>query len=132
MEKRVLVIDDQEDVRELVSLSLKKLTPWETLSAGSGLEGIAVAEAEKPDAILLDMLMPGMDGPATLVALRERPATRAIPVIFLTGRPEMAEAEPAGVAGIILKPFDLFALPKRIAQILGWEAAARTAGGPMR
>ncbi len=128
MQKRILVIDDQEDVRELIGLSLKKLTSWEALAAASGAEGVAIAETEKPDAILLDMLMPGMDGAATLALLQQRHTTRGIPVIFLTGRPEMADAEPAGVAGVILKPFDLFALPKRIAQILGWETAAPAAG----
>ncbi len=129
MRKRILIIDDQEDVRELIGLSLHKLTEWEALHAGTGADGVALAETEKPDAILLDMLMPGMDGPATLAALRAKAATRGIPVIFLTGRPEMAEAEPVGVAGIILKPFDLFALPRRIAQILGWETSAPAAAG---
>ncbi len=109
-------------------MSLKKLARWETLEAASGPEDVDRAEAEQPDAILLDLYMPGMDGATVLTLLHKRERTRDIPVIFLTGKPDIADAESAGVAGIILKPFDLFALPKRIAQTLGWESAETAAG----
>jgi CheY-like chemotaxis protein len=80
---KVLIIDDDGDTRELVQMSLA-LARMEAITASSGQEGIAKAARERPDLILLDVMMPFMDGPATLRALRADPATAGIPVMFLT------------------------------------------------
>ena len=115
---KILVIDDDADVLEIASLSLRYLGHMEVAVAESGADGIGKAALEQPDAILLDVMMPGMDGPETLAALRRDPATARIPVIFLTARPRDAQAEGENVAGVLAKPFDAVALPARIRAIL--------------
>jgi CheY-like chemotaxis protein len=86
--RRILVIDDENDVREVTQLSLEILGGWTVLTARSGKEGIDTAIAEQPEAILLDVMMPEMDGPTTLQQLQANTTTRHIPVIFLTaGKP---------------------------------------------
>lgn len=119
---KVLLIDDEEDMRRLGKASLTKLGGMTVREARSGDEGIAVAEAERPDVILLDVLMPGLDGPATLDELRRRPATAAIPVVFLTGKSDPAELErlrALGATGVIAKPFDPLTLPRRVRDAVG-------------
>ena len=115
---KILVIDDDSDVREIASLSLRSLGHMEVSVAESGPDGLGKAAREQPDVILLDVTMPGMDGPETLAALRRDPATASIPVIFLTARPRDARAEGRNVAGVLAKPFDAVALPERIRAIL--------------
>jgi CheY-like chemotaxis protein len=115
---KILVIDDDSDVLEIASLSLRNLGHMEVSLAESGSEGIGKAAREQPDAILLDVTMPGMDGPETLAALRRDPATAYIPVIFLTAAPREAQAVGEKVAGVLAKPFDAVALPDRIRSIL--------------
>ncbi len=119
--RRVLVIDDDAQIRAVVTASLG-LAGWEVLVARGGAEGIALAAAERPDAILLDVMMPDVDGPATLDALHSGPATSSIPVIMLTasaGRTEAAAFDHP-VVGVIPKPFDIMGLPSAIAAALGW------------
>ncbi len=120
----VLVVDDDQQIRELAAASLGLVGGWEVLSAGSGAEGVALAASRQPDAILLDSMMPGMDGRATLATLRAGPATGHIPVVMLT-----AEAGPGGaafvpdlpVAAVIAKPFEIMGLADRVAAALGWD-----------
>jgi CheY-like chemotaxis protein len=121
--RRVLVVDDDDMLREVARVSLEMVGGWEVLTAGSGAEAQVVAVRERPDALLLDVMMPGMDGPSTVVALREDPATRDIPVIFLTakvGGEGHAQWEHLAVAGVIPKPFDPMGLPGEVARLLGW------------
>jgi CheY-like chemotaxis protein len=117
---KILIIDDDHDIQEIASVSLRTLGQMEVIVAQSGPEGLGKAAQEQPDAILLDVMMPGMDGPATLAALRRDPATASIPVIFLTARPREAgvESDEPGVAGVLAKPFDAVALPARVRAIL--------------
>jgi CheY-like chemotaxis protein len=118
---KVLIIDDEEDIRSVAALSLGLLGGVEVVEAGSGMLGITMAATEKPDVILLDMNMPVMDGPATLKMLRETPATSAIPVIFLTARAmknEMDSAKQMGAKGVLTKPFDPTALAAQVRAIL--------------
>ncbi len=125
MSRRILVVDDQEDMREATRLSLEIIAGWEVLAAASGEEALRRAAAERPDAVLLDYRMPGMDGPTTLQALRDDPATRPIPVIMLTAvshPDDLQRLRDAGADGIIAKPFDPMELHLRIARELGWEA----------
>lgn len=122
--KRILVIDDEEDIREVAQLSLEMVGGWEVLTASSGSEGIAKAEAEQPDAILLDVMMPDMDGPATFAQMQRRSSIQHIPVILLTAKVQATEQRrfaELGVAGIIAKPFDPMNLANQVAEVLGWK-----------
>jgi CheY-like chemotaxis protein len=123
--RTVLLIDDEPDIREIVQLSLATMGGWEVLSAGGGAEGVALAAEHGPDAILLDVMMPELDGPATLEALRAREETRTIPVLFMTAKAQAGELTryaSLGVAGVIPKPFDPMTLHERVAAALGWDA----------
>src|SRR5919201_2353556 len=89
--KRVLIIDDEDDIREVAQVSLEMVAGWEVLTARSGREGIQRAQAEQPDAILLDVMMPGLDGPSTFERLQADPSTRGIPVLLLTAKAQTAD-----------------------------------------
>ena len=121
--KRILIVDDEESIQKVVSLSLKLEASWESITASSGKEGIRQAEAHHPDAILLDVMMPELDGVATFEALGNNPKTEAIPVILLTAKTRTAERrlfQNIGVAGVILKPFNPLSLASEIAKLLDW------------
>ncbi len=122
--KRILIVDDEESIQKVVSLSLKMEASWESLRASSGVEGIHQAEIHQPDAILLDVMMPEMDGIETFSALENNPKTQGIPVIFLTAKTQASEKrlfQSIGVAGVITKPFKPLALASTIAQLLDWS-----------
>src|SRR5947209_2552275 len=119
--KRILIIDDEEDIREVAQVSLELVGGHEVLTADCGRDGVERARLEQPDAILLDVMMPDMDGPATLAELRADPATRHIPVVFLTARTQhddRARLVELGPAGVLVKPFDPLKLPAEIAAVL--------------
>ncbi len=120
--KLVLIIDDDPDIRDLVRMSLETVTGWTVLVAASGAQGVQTARERSPDAILLDVRMPGLDGPSTFQALREHAVTRDIPVVLLTANPQADERYRASLrlSGMIVKPFDPFALPHRMADLLDW------------
>jgi len=106
---RILHVDDEPDIREVVELSLSLDPSFATRSCGSGKEALAAAAEWEPDMILLDVMMPVMDGPATLVQLRENAGTASIPVIFMTARAQAREVDrfrSLGAVGVIAKPFD--------------------------
>ena len=84
--KRILLIDDEADLREVAQLSLEMVGGWQVIEGSSGSEGLAKAESEQPDAILLDLMMPDMDGFTTFKRLQANKATKQIPVIFLTAK----------------------------------------------
>ena len=124
-EKRVLVVDDEDDIREVVQLSLEVGAGWEVLAAASGPEGIELARSVRPDAILLDVMMPEMDGPTTVLALQADATTRAIPVVLLTAKLQPADRrrfQELGVAGLIAKPFDPLTLHEQLSRTVGWLA----------
>jgi CheY-like chemotaxis protein len=121
--RKVLIIDDEGDLREIASMSLRTMAGWETLVASSGKEGLAVAEREKPDAILLDVMMPEVDGVATFHMLHGNAITRGIPVVLLTAKIRAADKErfaQLAIRGVIEKPFDPVTLPQQISAVLGW------------
>jgi CheY-like chemotaxis protein len=121
--RRVLVVDDDEMLREVAKVSLEMVGGWEVLTAASGAEAQRLASLERPDALLLDVMMPGMDGPSTVMALRKDPVTRDIPVIFLTAKVSgdgHAQWDHLGLSGVIPKPFDPMILPAEVARLLGW------------
>jgi DNA-binding response OmpR family regulator len=123
-DRTVLVVDDEDDIREVARAALEITAGWRVLVADSGPAAVERAAAERPDAILLDVMMPGMDGPATLGKLREAEATRNVPVVMLTAKTQAADrirlAE-LGTAGVIDKPFDPVTLAGRIEELLGWR-----------
>ena len=118
MSRRVLVIDDSDLIREVAKLALGR-AGWEVLVAEDGAAGIELAAGERPDAILLDVVMEGLDGPATLAGLREREETSGIPVLFLTAKADEA-FDSSGAQGVIAKPFDMATLAEDVAAALGW------------
>lgn len=122
--KRILIVDDEERIREVVRACLVKLAQWEAIAASSGTEAIQLAVQEQPDAILLDVSMPGMDGVETLRYLQEHPQTCRIPVIFLTAKVQPVEQalyQKLGVAGLIMKPFDPVLISQEISRLLDWN-----------
>jgi CheY-like chemotaxis protein len=121
--RRVLVVDDSEDLRTVATVALRAVAKWEVLTASSGIEAIEIAARELPDAILLDVMMPSLDGPATVIRLRQNDVTKATPVIFLTAKQQPSDLERFAtydVAGIIAKPFDPMTLASDVSRILGW------------
>jgi CheY-like chemotaxis protein len=123
--KRILVVDDEERIQEVVQTCLEILSPWEVLTAGSGKEGLLKAETQQPDAILLDVSLPEMDGFTIFQRLQENPATQSIPVILLTAKVQPADRAKfaqLGVAGVITKPFDPVQLSSQVASALGWDS----------
>ncbi len=119
----ILVIDDSPLIRRVVEVAIGENSDWLVHTAGSGADGVDVAARERPDAILLDVEMPDLDGPATLTLLRAHEAAREIPVLFLTGHTAEADRralEALGAAGVMAKPFDPDTLASDIARQLGW------------
>jgi len=106
---RILHVEDEPDIREIVDMSLALNPEFEVRACASGAEALAVASEWSPALILLDVIMPGMDGPATLAQLRRKPETADIPVLFMTARAQAREIEhfiALGAQGVISKPFD--------------------------
>lgn len=121
LRKKILLIDDEEDIREVAALSLETIGDFEVLAAAGGAEGFELAVRELPDAILLDVMMPGLDGPATLERLRSNESTRGIPVIFLTAKVQSSDRKrlaDLGARAIIGKPFDPESLAATVEEIL--------------
>jgi CheY-like chemotaxis protein len=122
--KRILLIDDEAPLRRVTQLTLKITAGWEVLTASSGLEGLNQAELEQPDAILLDLMMPEMDGIVTLKELRKNPATQHIPVILLTAKVQVnaqLQLQQLRVSAVLIKPFDPEHLVGQIKTALLWE-----------
>ncbi|MFN8203067.1 MAG: response regulator [Solirubrobacteraceae bacterium] len=121
MNRKILVIDDSELVREAAAIALGRVG-WEVETQPDGEEGLAAARRQPPDAILLDVIMPGPDGRATLQRLQGEAATRDIPVAFLTARDDEAGALLAlGARAVIAKPFALSELAGQVREAFGWE-----------
>jgi len=124
--RRILIIDDEDDIREVAALSLEATAGWEIVAASSGAEGIkAAADREnRPDAILMDVMMPGMDGPTTFRKMQQNPEISNIPVLLLTAKVQGVDQRrfaDLGVAGVLFKPFDPMTLAQQIALALGWK-----------
>ena len=123
--RRILIIDDEEDIREVAALSLEATAGWEVLTASSGAEGIRVAadSSPAPDAILMDVMMPEMDGPTTFRQMQQNPALVRIPVLLLTAKVQGVDQRRfagLGFAGVLFKPFDPLTLAAQVSQKLGW------------
>lgn len=122
--KSILLIDDEETIQEVVQVGIEIESGWQVAIASSGAEGIDLAQAQQPDVILLDVMMPEMDGIDTLSHLKSNQKTSAIPVIFLTAKAQAEEKnqfQSLGVVDVITKPFNSMTLASQIAKILGWR-----------
>jgi CheY-like chemotaxis protein len=123
-DRKILIVDDENDIREVAAMSIEAVCGWDVVQARSGPEGIRLAELHHPNAILLDVMMPDMDGPSTLQQLRSKPALSDIPVIFLTAKVQGSDRKrfaELGVDAVLAKPFDPMLLCSQIAEALGWE-----------
>jgi CheY-like chemotaxis protein len=122
--KRILIIDDEDDIREIAKLSIELVRQWEVITASSGQEGLHTAAVEHPDAILLDVMMPDMDGLMTYQRLQETTETRNIPVVLLTAKIQETDYRrflDLGVHGVLAKPFDPLKLADQLTKTLGWS-----------
>ena len=120
---RILVIDDEADIREITTLTLETVAGWQVISASCGSLGIQRASLEQPDAILLDVMMPDIDGPTTFHILKQNGNTAHIPVVLLTAKVQGLDRrnlEALGAAAILAKPFDPLTLADQISAVLGW------------
>lgn len=128
MPKRLLIVDDEDDIRTIVQAALEELAGWQVLEAASGQAGLRVAIAEQPDAILLDISMPDMDGFDLFAQLQQHPTTQAIPVIVLTSKVlarDRSRFAALSIAGVITKPFNPLRLGTQITDLLAWEPPPR-------
>lgn len=125
--QKVLLVDDDPRIRKIAQISLEGVGGWQVSLVASGFEAIEVAQKEHPDVILLDVMMPEMDGPTTLAKIREVAEIASIPVIFFTAKVQKQELDSylaLGAAGIISKPFDPMKLPSEICEILERNSAS--------
>ena len=114
---KILIVEDEDDIRTIIRLSLERLGGMAVIEAGGGRAALELALSERPDAILLDVMMPELDGAATLQALRRDEATARIPVIFLTAKALPGEVERLrrlGAVAVLTKPFDPAALAGQV------------------
>jgi two-component system OmpR family response regulator len=123
--RTVLYVDDEPDIRQIVQMSLG-LAPQLTIhTAESGEDALRVAGELRPDLIMLDVMMPGLDGPGTMQRLRSNPTLASIPIVFMTAKAmpdEVARFRELGAAGVIAKPFDPMRLAQQVLQL--WKALA--------
>jgi CheY-like chemotaxis protein len=126
VKRTILVVDDDDDAREVTALSLQTVAGWNVLEAYCGAQGIECAMLNQPDAILLDVMMPAMDGPAILHKLKTARSTAHIPVVLLTAKARPSERKSLAslpVEAILFKPFDPLQLAGQVAAALGWSAS---------
>ena len=124
MSRRVLVVDDDDAIREIAQTSLELVAGWDVEVASSGEEAIQRCLVRAPEVVLLDVMMPSMDGPTTFARLQADARTRDVPVVLLTAKVQPAERrrwDGLGVAGVLSKPFDPLRLAADIEDLLGWS-----------
>jgi len=117
--KLLLIVDDDDDIREVAAAALELVDGFRIVTATGGLAAVQQAKEHRPDAILLDVMMPGMDGLETVARLKAETRTAHIPVILLTARVD-GETPADTVAGVIAKPFDPMRLGTEVSRLLGW------------
>lgn len=123
--KTILYVDDEPDIREVVQMSLSLVEGLDVQTCESGERALQLLPELNPDLVLLDVMMPGMDGPSTLQKMRTLPRLAKIPVVFMTAKAmpqEVARFRELGAAWVIPKPFDPITLGKQVIAI--WEGIA--------
>jgi DNA-binding response OmpR family regulator len=126
-QKLILVIDDDDGIREVIQICLEAIAGWNVIVAASGEEGLILARDREPDAILLDVMMPHLDGIATFQQLQDNGKTQSIPTILLTAKAKISEQKQyqhLGVTGVIIKPFEPYDLIAKIKAMLCWESSS--------
>ena len=121
--RRVLIIDDEDDIRAVAAASLESVAGWQVCTSTSASDGIVAAQREQPDAILMDVMMPSMDGPTTFREVQKHESIAHIPLILLTAKVQGVDQRRfagLGVAGVLLKPFDPMTLAEQMSATLGW------------
>lgn len=124
MSKRILLIDDDPDIRAVAQIALEKFNGWQVTTAESGADGLAQAGSDSFDGILLDISMPDMDGFCVFANLQANARTRTIPVVLLTAKVLPSDRQrfaEMGVAGVIAKPFNPVTVGAQIASLMGWR-----------
>lgn len=119
---KVLLVDDEIDIRKIGRMSLERIGGFQAEVAASVAEALLLARQFRPDVILMDMMMPDIDGLAALAMLRAQPDLAAVPVVFLTARVQTSDVRQyiaAGALGVIGKPFDPMTLPTEVRRLLG-------------
>lgn len=119
--KRILSIEDESAIQELITIYLEEMTGWEVLQASNGEEGLALAKNENPDAILLDVMIPKLDGIEIFRHLKADPRTQDIPVLFVTSKLKLNDPQnllDLSQVKIVSKPFDFEQLANQISQEL--------------
>jgi len=123
MNKSILLIDDEINLAQVVAVCLESFKGWQVAVANSGKEGLRLLETIKPDAILLDVMMPEMDGISVYQNLQNNSETQNIPVIFLTAKVQVSDRERFAqlrIVGTIAKPFEPLKIADQIAELLDW------------
>jgi CheY-like chemotaxis protein len=123
-DRTVLIVDDDSDIREIVQFALEMEPGWKVVGEARGENAVVRALETRPDVILLDVNLEGMDGPATLDALRADDRTQDIPILFLTGntrQPDVDRLRALGAHGVLAKPFDPLALSAQVAREMRWS-----------
>jgi len=124
--QRILFVEDEADIQAVAQVALEAVGGFSVRICSSGEEALRVAEAFAPQLILSDVMMPDMDGPATLIALRRLPALADTPAIFMTARvlpQEVEQLRACGAMAVIAKPFDPMTLAQQIKDIWGQSHA---------
>lgn len=127
MQRTLLVIDDDHDIREVAKASLELVGGFHVIVAESGRRGVTVAHETRPEAIILDLMMPDLDGRNTLAQLKQDAETANIPVIMLTAKVQADRLDlmSLGAAGVLIKPFDPMQLSAQVSEMLGWEISRK-------
>lgn len=126
----VLVVDDDENIRELTQLALETVAGWNIVTADGGIAALEMCRTHHPDAVLLDMMMPDMDGLTTFEHLQADESTRDIPVILFTAKGRVGERDPwdsYAIRGMIAKPYNPMTLGDQVSEILHWSDAGSEA-----
>ena len=124
--QKILLVEDEPDIRAVAEIALEIVGGFSVRLCEDGAAALAALPDFAPDLIMLDVMMPGMDGPATLAELRKLPEGAAVPVIFMTAKVQQAEIDgyrKLGAAGVIAKPFDPMTLAERVREI--WNGLPR-------
>ncbi len=125
MSLRLLLIEDEDAIRTIATISLERIGDWTVIGASSGKAGLEAAADDGPfDAVLMDVMMPGLDGPATLERMRDGALPNHVPVVFMTakaGEDERRRLVSLGAEGVIAKPFDPMTLDRQLRDILAKE-----------
>jgi CheY-like chemotaxis protein len=119
----VLVVDDDDSIREITQMALEVVAGWRVIVAAGGAVALELAREHRPDAVLLDLMMPVVDGRATFLGLQADESTRDIPVILLTAKLQVSGPQvwdDLAVAGVISKPFSPMSLADEVSAMLGW------------